>query len=51
MQFNYNEWLWHQQTEQELITIINGRGLESNKARAKQELNRRIEEQTEFTEL
>ena len=51
MQFNYNEWLWHQQTEQELISIINGGGLESDKARAEQELNRRTQEQTEFIEL
>ena len=51
MQFNYNEWLWHKQTEQELISIINGGGLDSDKARAEQELNKRKQEQTEFTEL
>lgn len=51
MQFDYNEWFWSQQTEEYLYTIINGGGLESEKARAKQEINRRIEEQTEFIEL
>ena len=51
MQFDYNEWFWCQRTEEELYTIINGGGLESDKARAKQELHRRIEEQTEFLEL
>jgi len=30
---------------------MNGGGLESDKARAEQELNRRTEEQTEFIEL
>jgi hypothetical protein len=51
MQFNYNEWLWHNQTEEELISIINSGGLESYKARAEQELNKRKQEQKEFTEL
>ena len=51
MQFDYNEWFWSQQTEEELYIIVNGGGLESDKARAKQELNKRIEEQTEFIEL
>ena len=51
MQFNYIQYLWSEYTEEELYTIINGGGLESDKARAKQELNRRIEEQTEFLEL
>jgi len=51
MQFNYNDWFWSQQTEEHLYTIMNGGGLESDKARAKQELNRRTQEQTEFIEL
>ena len=51
MQFNYNEWFWSQQTEEHLYTIINGGGLESDKVRAEQELNRRTQEQTEFIEL
>ena len=51
MQFNYNDWFWSQQTEEYLYTIMNGGGLESDKARAEQELNRRKEEQTEITRL
>lgn len=51
MQFDYNEWFWSQLTDEYLYTIMNGRGLESDKARAKQEINKRIEEQTEFIEL
>lgn len=51
MQFDYNKWFWSQQTEEELYTIVNGGGLEFDKARAKQELNRRTQEQTEFLEL
>lgn len=51
MQFDYIQYLWFEYTEEELYTIINGGGLESDKARAKQELHRRIEEQTEFLEL
>lgn len=51
MQFNYNDWFWSQQAEEYLYTIVNGGGLESDKARAEQELNKRTEEQTEFIEL
>ena len=48
MQFNYNDWFWSQQTEEYLYTIVNGGGLESDKARAEQELNKRKEEQTKI---
>jgi len=51
MQFNYNDWFWSQQTEEYLYTIMNGVGLESDKARAEQELNIRTQEQIEFLEL
>ena len=51
MQFNYNDWFWSQHTEEQLYIIINGGGLESDKARAEQELNKRTQEQIEFTEL
>lgn len=51
MQFNYIQYLWSEYTEEELVAIINGQGLESDKLRAKQELNKRIQEQTEFLEL
>lgn len=51
MQFNYIQYLWSEYTEEELYGIINGGGLEFDKVKAKQELNRRIEEQTEFLEL
>ena len=51
MQFNYNNWFWSELTEQELIHIINTNRLISESQRAQQELDRRIEEQTEFLEL
>ncbi len=51
MQFNYNDWFWSQHTEEQLYIIINGGGLESDKARAEQELNKRTQEQIEFIEL
>ena len=51
MQFNYIQYLWSTYTEQELYTIVNGGGLESDKAQANKELNRRKEEQNEITSL
>ena len=51
MQFDYIQYLWSEYTEEELDAIINGGGLESDKDRARQELNRRIQEQTEFLNL
>jgi len=51
MHFDYNNYFWSQQTEEYLFAIINSGGLESDKRRAKQELDRRKEEQTEFLEL
>lgn len=51
MQFDYIQYLWSQYTDEELDIIINGGGLESDKDRARQELNKRIQEQTEFLNL
>lgn len=51
MQFDYIQYLWSQYTNEELDIIINGGGLESDKDRARQELNKRIQEQTEFLNL
>lgn len=41
MEFNYWDYFWSEQTEEHLYKIIKGKGLDSGKARAQQELNRR----------
>lgn len=51
MEFNYNNWFWSELTEQDLIHIINTNRLTTESKRAKQELDRRAQEQTEFIEL
>lgn len=51
MEFDYNYWYWSQLTEKDLIHIINTKGLNTESKRAQQELDRRIQEQTEFLEL
>ena len=49
--FNYNEYFWSEYTEEELTSIIKSKVLDSFKKDAKQELERRLQEQVEFVEL
>lgn len=51
MQFDYIQYLWSSYHESELHDIINGGGLEADKQKAKAELHRREQEQSEFLEL
>jgi len=51
MKFNYIQYLWSSYTDAELINIINGKGLDADRLRAKQELDKREQEQVEFIEL
>jgi len=51
MNFNYIQYLWSNYHESELHDIINGGGLEADIKRAKQELDRRKEEEIDFITL
>ena len=48
MKFNYTQWLWQQYTDRELLSIIQGGGLDADILRAKQELSNRYEQEQEM---
>ena len=51
MKFNYTQWLWQQYTDRELLSIIQGGGLDADILRAKQELSNRYEQEQEIIKL
>ena len=51
MQFNYTQWLWQQYTDNDLLSIIQGGGLDADILRAKQELSNRHEQEQEIIKL
>lgn len=51
MKFNYTQWLWQQYTDKELLSIVQGGGLDTDILRAEQEISNRHEQEQEIIKI